>query len=64
MKKTDGLSSIGFWQAFLKGSSGVTAIEYGLIMGLIAVAIIAVLTSIGGGIENIFNTIGNAVSNT
>jgi pilus assembly protein Flp/PilA len=41
---------------------GVTAIEYGLVMGLIAVAIITVLTSLGTGLSNIFNTIGNTLS--
>jgi pilus assembly protein Flp/PilA len=41
---------------------GVTAIEYGLIAGLIAVAIIGVLTALSGDLANVFNTISNAMS--
>ncbi len=36
---------------------GVTALEYGLIAALIAVAIIAAVQAVGGGISNTFNTI-------
>lgn len=39
-------------------NKGVTAIEYGLIAGLIAVAIIAVLTTVGGDLSALFKTIG------
>ncbi len=37
--------------------SGVTAIEYGLIAGLIAVAIIVVLTTVGTDLTALFTTI-------
>jgi pilus assembly protein Flp/PilA len=44
---------------FLKDQSGATAIEYGLIVGLIAVGIIASLTLFGGSIAGMFGVIEN-----
>jgi pilus assembly protein Flp/PilA len=49
--------------ALERDASGVTAIEYGLIAGAIAVAIIATVLALGGDISNLFGTTGNAVSN-
>ena len=46
---------------FLSDEEGVTAIEYGLIAALIAVAVIAVVTIIGTQLENKFNQICNAL---
>lgn len=46
--------------AYLRNEAAVTAIEYGMIAGLIAVAIIAVLTILGGDLTNVFNDISNA----
>jgi pilus assembly protein Flp/PilA len=43
-------------------TSGVTAIEYGLIAGAIAVAIIATVIALGGDIKNLFATTGNALT--
>ena len=40
---------------------GATAIEYGLIAALIAVAIIGALTLLGGDIGNTFNNVGNSL---
>ena len=51
------------FRAFLRDESGATAIEYGLIAALIAVAIIAAIGFIGDELENTFNTVGNALSN-
>lgn len=42
---------------FWKDEEGATAIEYALIAGLIAVAIIGALTALGGGLENVFASI-------
>jgi pilus assembly protein Flp/PilA len=53
---TDRLCSIG------KERSGVTAIEYGLIAGAIAVAIIATVIALGGDIKNLFATTGSALN--
>ena len=38
-------------------NSGVTAIEYGLIAGLIAVAIVAVITTVGGDLTAVFTKV-------
>ena len=48
---------------FLKDRSGVTAIEYGLIAGLIAVVIIAVLTTMGEDLNNLFNDVSGGLQN-
>ena len=42
---------------FLKDESGATAIEYGLIVALIAVVIIAAVTAIGTTLNTTFDTI-------
>jgi pilus assembly protein Flp/PilA len=42
---------------FLRDEEGVTAIEYGLIASLIAVAIIVAVTLVGGNLNNVFNYI-------
>ncbi len=47
---------------FLRDESGATAIEYGLIAGLISVVIITALTHIGTRLNNKFNTISTAIS--
>ena len=41
--------------------SGATAIEYGLIAGLIAVAVIAALTTLGDSLEGLFNSISDTI---
>ncbi len=47
---------------FVKDTKGATAIEYGLIAGLIAVVIIAAATLLGGNISTAFNSIAGAIS--
>jgi len=42
---------------FAKDTSGATAIEYGLIAGLVSVVIITALTLLGPEIETVFTTI-------
>ncbi len=42
---------------FLKAEEGVTAIEYGLIAALIAVAIIAAVEAVGTGVSTTFTTV-------
>ena len=41
--------------------SGATAIEYGLIAALIAVAIIATVTSVGTKLQTTFTTVSGAL---
>jgi pilus assembly protein Flp/PilA len=43
--------------SFARNESGATAIEYGLIAGLIAVGIIIALTAFGGAIQGMFGRI-------
>jgi pilus assembly protein Flp/PilA len=43
--------------SMLKDESGATAIEYGLIAALVAVAIIAALSLLGGELGNTFNKV-------
>ncbi|KQV04893.1 hypothetical protein ASC89_13990 [Devosia sp. Root413D1] len=44
---------------FVNDESGATAIEYGLIAALIAVAIIVAATALGGNLSNLFQGISN-----
>ncbi|HWW99757.1 Flp family type IVb pilin [Collimonas sp.] len=46
---------------FLRDEDGVTAIEYGLIAGLIAVVIIGAVTGLGTKLGAIFTSITNAI---
>jgi pilus assembly protein Flp/PilA len=46
---------------FIRDEQGVTAIEYGLIAALIAVAIIIALTSLGQSLESNFNEVASAL---
>ncbi|CAG2367158.1 MULTISPECIES: Flp family type IVb pilin [Burkholderia] len=42
---------------FIRDEDGVTAIEYGLIAALIAIGIIAALSTIGKDLKTVFSTI-------
>jgi len=48
--------------SFFKDESGATAIEYGLIAALIAVAAIAVMTQVGTGLKNTFQKTANQLN--
>jgi pilus assembly protein Flp/PilA len=47
---------------FLRDESGATAVEYGLIAGLIAVVIIGALTTLGTRVSNKFKAVSNNLS--
>ena len=47
---------------FIEDESGATAIEYGLIAALIAVAAITAMTSLGTNLNNTFNTVNNSLT--
>lgn len=49
---------------FLKNNKGATAIEYGLIAALIAVAAITAMQSIGTNLKTTFNKVSSNLSNT
>jgi pilus assembly protein Flp/PilA len=54
---------VRFARTYLADRSGVTAIEYGLIAGLIAVVIIAVITTVGTDLTNLFNSVSGGLQN-
>jgi len=47
---------------FLKGEEGVTAIEYGLIAALIAVAAIGAMTLVGTGLQTVFTNVSEKLT--
>jgi pilus assembly protein Flp/PilA len=47
--------------AFFREEDGVTAIEYGLIAGLIAVVLVTTLTDVGKGLKTLFTTITDRI---
>ncbi len=47
--------------SFAKDESGATAIEYGLLASLIAVAIISAVTALGTKTSATFNKVGNVL---
>ena len=52
-----------FIKRILQDESGATAIEYGLIAALIAVAIIASLQAVGNNLSGTFGTVSTSLSN-
>lgn len=48
---------------FLKNEEGASAVEYGLIVGLIAVAVVVILGTMGGGLNTLFTKVSNEVTN-
>ena len=48
-----------FLVKLLKNNKGATAIEYGLIAALIAVAAITAMTSLGNQLQKTFNNVSN-----
>lgn len=47
---------------FLDSKKGQGMVEYALIIVLIAIAVIAALTALGGGIDGVFNRITTSLS--
>jgi pilus assembly protein Flp/PilA len=48
---------------FAQDERGVTAIEYGLIGGPIAVVVIAAVTAVGSDLSTAFNYVGDSLNN-
>ena len=46
---------------FLKNEDGATAIEYGLIAALVAVAIVGALTTLGTNLTTMFGTVNSDI---
>lgn len=51
-----------FIKKFIREEDGVTAIEYGLIAALIAVAIIVAVTSVGTKLTAVFSSVATALT--
>lgn len=50
-------------KTFIADENGVTAIEYGLIAALIAVAAITAMGSLGNSLSNTFGKVSNEMTN-
>jgi pilus assembly protein Flp/PilA len=50
-----------FFRKLRKDENGATAIEYGLIAGLISVVIITAVTLVGSKLEQVFTYIGSTL---
>jgi pilus assembly protein Flp/PilA len=48
-------------KSLVVNESGATAIEYALIASLIAVAIIAAVSTVGGNVSTVFTEVGNSL---
>jgi pilus assembly protein Flp/PilA len=49
-------------QTFLKDETGVTAIEYGLIAGLVVAGILASVTTIGQQLSTVFTNVAKSAT--
>ena len=48
-------------QPLRAGDRGATAVEYGLMVALIAAVIVGVVTTLGGKLSTLFTTVSNAL---
>lgn len=49
---------------FMQEEEGQTLVEYGLLVSLIALVVIAVLTVLGKKVQTVFNTANNSMTTT
>jgi pilus assembly protein Flp/PilA len=59
MKTETKETKMTFFRKMIKNSKGATAIEYGLIAALIAVAAISAMSQLGGKISSTFNNVSS-----
>ena len=52
-----------FFRDLLKDNEGATAIEYGLIAALIAVAATVAMGALGNSVKNTFNSVATTMNN-
>lgn len=52
------------FQVWKASDEGATAVEYGLMVALIAVAIIGAVTLLGGNLSGLFNGVGAKIPKT
>jgi pilus assembly protein Flp/PilA len=58
---TKALASVQTKLFFLRDEKGATAVEYGLMVALIAVVIIGAVMLLGGKLSNIFTNVSNSI---
>jgi pilus assembly protein Flp/PilA len=46
---------------FIREEDGATAVEYGLMIGLISAALVAIVTTLGTNLVTRFTTVSNAI---
>ena len=51
-----------FLTSFWRGEEGATAVEYGLMVALIAGTIVATVTALGVGVNGVFTVVTNAIT--
>jgi Flp pilus assembly pilin Flp len=57
-------TTVGYLRSFAADQRGTTAIEYGLMVALIGIAILATVFSMGQGIKNtLYGQISNSLAN-
>lgn len=56
------ISMVKTWIEFLRNEEGASAVEYGLIIGLIAVALILILTTLGTDLGGLFSKVSSKVT--
>jgi len=61
LHQTGGQIMTSFIARFTRDESGATAIEYGLIVALIAVVIIGAVTTLGSNLNGTMTTAGSAI---
>ncbi len=52
-----------FWQKLLRNSTGASAMEYGLIIAMIALGMSLALASVGNGMQGLYLTVNNTTTN-
>lgn len=53
-----------FLKSFIQEEEGATAVEYGIMIALIAAVIIGVVTSIGLGTKDTYNFVSNSIGSS
>ena len=48
-------------RSFVAGEEGATMVEYGLMVALIAVALLATITTMSGSLKGLFTTVSNTL---
>jgi len=54
-------SIINITKQFIRDEEGATAVEYGMMVALIAAVIVTIVTTLGTQVQNAFTTISNAL---